>query len=304
MFNDDQPGTLSAVPRIICIGDVHGDLKRVIDLLKSLHIIDENTQWIAEPSNTIVIQLGDQIDSVSRGTTKDWETMADTEVILFMDKLDRIARKSGGRVLSIIGNHEMMNVMSDFSYVSSKSMELSGGLQKREHMFRNGGPMAQLLSKRNIVIKIGNITFCHGGILPEHLDVVGDKIAIINRIAQKYLRKEPLSPYEATVFNIAILGNESILWTRKYFELLASGKQEELEHIIKEVNKRLQTNSIVVGHNTVNKITPSIGGSLWLIDAALSRSYDSKFNEVLEILHDDNPNRPTEFRVIHIDKHE
>jgi hypothetical protein len=58
----------------------------------------------------------------------------------------------------------------------------------------------------------------------------------------------------------------------------------------------------VVGHNTVNNITPSVGGALWLVDAALSRSYDSAYIEVLEILYSDNPEKQTEFRVIHINK--
>ncbi len=302
MFNDDQPGTLPAVPRIVCIGDVHGDLGRVVELLRILRIIDENTQWIAEPKNTVVVQLGDQIDSASRGTTEDWETMVDTEVIMFMDKLDHIARKSGGRVLSIIGNHELMNVMGDYTYVSQKSMEMSGGVFKRQYTFRNGGQMSQMLSKRNISIKIGSITFCHGGILPQQLDIVGDKLSIVNYIVRKYLRAETLTPYEIAVFNQNIMGPDSILWTRRYFELLESGQHDELEQIIKSVCERLETRCIVVGHNTVERITPAVGGSLWLIDAALSRSYDSKYNEVLEIIYENDPNRETEFRVIRINK--
>jgi hypothetical protein len=302
MFNDDQPSILSAVPRIVCIGDVHGDLSRLIEILKIVHIIDNNMKWIAVPNNTIVVQLGDQLDSMSRGTAKTWEVIPDTDVVKFMDNLDKIARKSGGRVLSILGNHELMNIMGDYSYVSQNSMTLSGGVVKREHMFRNGGYMAQMLSKRNIVVKIGDISFCHGGILPQHLDVVGDNCSIINRVARKYLRAEKLNGYEEIVFHQTIVGSDSILWTRKYFELIASGNQEELGKLINEVNRRLGSVSIAVGHNTVNNITPSVGGALWLVDAALSRSYDSTYNEILEILYNDDPTKQTEFRVIHIDK--
>ena len=302
MFNDDQPSILPAVPRIVCIGDVHGDMSRLIDLLKITHIIDNNMKWVAEPSDTIVVQLGDQLDSMSRGTTKTWEVVPDTDVVKFMDNLDKIARRSGGRVISILGNHELMNVMGDYNYVSQNSMTMSGGVVNREHMFRNGGYMAQMLSKRNIVVKIGTITFCHGGILPQHLDLVGDNCSIINHVVRKFLRAEKLNKYEEIVFHQTIIGNDSILWTRKYFELIASGNQEELGKLINEVNRRLGTVSIVVGHNTVNNITPSVGGALWLGDAALSRAYDSAYNEVLEILYNDDSTRKTEFRVIHIDK--
>lgn len=304
MFNEDQPSVLPAVPRILCIGDVHGDLGRLTELLQALRVIDSNTRWIAEPSNTIVVQLGDQLDSMSRGTTKDWETVADTEVVRFMDHLDRMARIRGGRVLSLIGNHELMNVLGDFGYVSQKSMEASGGLGRRQNTFRLGGPMAQVLSKRCVVLRVGSVTFCHGGILPHHLDMVSNNVSIINEVTRKFLRgiQQKHEHYEAFVLQNTVIGFEGILWTRRYFELLASGNTEQLDAIMKEVCSRLQTGCVVVGHNTVPHITGAANGSLWLVDAALSRAYDSDTNEVLEILHDDDPTQPTMFRVIRLQK--
>jgi hypothetical protein len=241
---------------------------------------------------------------MSRGTTKNWETVSDTEVLRFMDKLDKMARIHGGRVLSLLGNHEIMNVLGDFSYVSQNSMEASGGIQRRKHMFRVGGPMAQLLSKRCVVLKIGSITFCHGGILPQHLDMVMDNPAIINNVTRKFLRgqHEWDEHYDAFVFQKAIMGQEGILWTRRYFELLASGNTEQLDTMIKDICLRLKSSCIVVGHNTVPTITGAANGALWFVDAALSRAYDSSTNEVLEILHDNDPVQPIVFRVIRLQK--
>lgn len=304
MYNDNQPYILPAVPRIICIGDVHGDLGRLTDLLRTLHIIDSDTRWIAEPRNTILIQLGDQLDSMSRGSTKDWETVPDTDVIRFMDDLDKIARKSGGRVLSLIGNHELMNVLGDFSYVSTKSMQLSGGISRRAYMFRVGGPMARVLSKRNMIVRIGGVTFCHGGILPHHLDILRDNIGVVNEVMRKYLYALPLDPHEVFVLENIIIGFEGILWTRRYFELLASGNMEMLQDVMRNVCSRLQCNSVVVGHNTVQHITGAANGALWLIDAALSRAYGGDTNEVLEILNDDDPAQPTQYRTLHIQKND
>lgn len=301
MFNDDQPGTISAVPRIICIGDVHGDLGRLIEILKIVKIIDGNTRWIAEPKNTIVVQLGDQVDSLSRGTTKDWETVADVEVLRFMDQLDVIARREGGRVISILGNHELMNVLGDFNYVSQNSMNASGGIEKRRIAFRQGGSIAQLLSKRNVIVKIGNFTFCHGGLLPAHLEMVQNNHSYINMIMRKFLRGEALSLFEKNILDEHIIGFNGILWTRKYFELVVSNQHEELERTIRDVCSKMQSTSIVVGHNTVPHVSGFLQGALWLVDAALSRSYDSSYNEILEILHDDNPSQNTEARIIHID---
>ena len=304
MFNEDQPSVLPAVPRILCIGDVHGDLGRLTELLKALRVIDSNTRWIAEPSNTIVVQLGDQLDSMSRGTLNKWETVADTEVVRFMDNLDNMARIHGGRALSLLGNHEIMNVLGDFNFVSQNSMEVSGGLERRQHTFRVGGPMAQLLSKRCVVLKVGSVTFCHGGILPEHLDMVMDNPAVINTATRKFLRGKQKwdEHYDAFLLQNTVIGYEGILWTRKYFELLASGNTEQLDAIMKEVCSRLNSSCVVVGHNTVPTITGAANGALWLVDAALSRAYDSRVNEVLEILHDDDPAQPTMFRIVRLQK--
>ncbi len=54
------------INRIIIIGDVHGDLKRFKKILIDAKIINNRLEWIAEPPNTIVVQLGDQIDSLNR----------------------------------------------------------------------------------------------------------------------------------------------------------------------------------------------------------------------------------------------
>lgn len=300
MFNEDQPAVLPPVGRILCIGDVHGDLKRLADLLRITGVINQNMQWVAEPSNTVVVQLGDQVDSMTRGTEKDWETMPDTEVVRFMDHLDQIARRSGGRALSMIGNHELMNVMGDYSYVSPKSMAWSGGLERREDMFRNGGQIAQQLSRRNVITRIGSVVFCHGGLLPRHLESVQGNLALLNYVTRRFLRGEKLTQPETALFYTSVMGMEGVLWTRRYFELLAAGNTPELERILREVLQQIGAQTIVVGHNTVSQITGAVGGALWLVDAALSRAYDSEFNEVLEILHDDDPSQPTQFRVIRV----
>jgi hypothetical protein len=126
MFNIDQPTTIDEADRMIIIGDVHGDIKRLLDCLYSANVFSRELKWIAQPQNTIVVQMGDQVDSLNRDNTNknDWEEMIDIEVLLLMEKLDRIAKMNGGRVFSMIGNHEMMNVLGDYTYVSKTSLDI------------------------------------------------------------------------------------------------------------------------------------------------------------------------------------
>ena len=67
--------------KILIIGDIHGDLKRLKNILINDNIINNNLQWIAY--NTIVIQLGDQIDSLNRNEhINNWEIISDVKLLI------------------------------------------------------------------------------------------------------------------------------------------------------------------------------------------------------------------------------
>lgn len=277
----DTPTILPAVPRIVVIGDVHGDIARLLQILYAAQVVNPNLEWIAEPKNTIVVQLGDQIDSLTRADTAvpDWERVPDTEVIQLMEQLDTIARPHGGRVLSILGNHEWMNVMGDFSYVSENSKAKS---LMRAQKFAPNGQYSTIFARRNIVLRIGDTLFCHGGILPHHLELVNNNIHILNEVSRKFLRKLPLMPEEAEVLVKCILGDQGVTWTRMYIELL--NEPEKLVEVIKDVLARTQCKCICVGHNTVDNIMPIMGGALWFVDNGISRAYGRNSFQFLEIL--------------------
>lgn len=289
MFDIETPTYFDACPRVVVIGDVHGDLSRLMEVLYTTKILDNNGRWIAEPSNTIVIQLGDQVDGRARGGEEGWDKIPDTEVMTFMDRLDTMARLGGGRAISLIGNHEMMNVIGDFTYVSDKYRT-----PLRESQFRPGGRFAQLLAKRCVVVKIGSLLFAHAGVLPHHLAAVDNDLHIFNKLVRKMLRGEMMDVYEAEIFNSCVLGNEGMLWTRVYMESL--NKPEMLHEILTYVLGETKTKLMCIGHNTVATITGVGGGRLWFVDAGLSRSYGNDTFQVLEILNDGEEFRLNEIR--------
>lgn len=279
-------------PRVIVIGDVHGDLARLSECLYATKVINNNGEWIADPPNTIVVQLGDQIDSRNRGIDiESWERTQDTEVVLFMDRLDNVARMKGGRVISILGNHEIMNVLGDFTYVSDIN---SKDLALRTQRFQPGGSIAQILAKRCVVAKVGSLLFVHGGILPMHIILLDGNLHRINEITRKMLRKEEISAEESAILNELILKESGILWTRAYIENLS--KPEFMHDMLSFVLEHTKSKLICVGHNTVQTITGVSGGRLWLVDAGLSRAYGNDTYQVLEILNDGEEFRITEIK--------
>jgi hypothetical protein len=172
--------------RIVIIGDIHGDIRRFKDILIDAKVINKNIEWIAEPKNTIVVQMGDQVDSINRDPSlEEWEVLPDVEMIYFTNLLHKIALSKGGRVISLIGNHEMMNSIGNFSYVSSKS--LNNDDSKRHDLFKPSGALSAILSQRPIVVKIGRLLFCHAGLTTEHLNILKNTIRIF-RISILYGR--------------------------------------------------------------------------------------------------------------------
>jgi len=306
-----QPAFFENPGRIIVIGDIHGDIDRLLHIFISLNIFSHTLEWIAQPPNTIVIQLGDQIDSMDRtGTNPYWDNTSsacpggilDLNILMLMDKLDAIAFEAGhgGRVLSLIGNHELLNLMHEFHYVSPCSLNIINAETRKQLFAYGNGQFTQLLAKRNIVVKIGNFLFCHGGILPEHLELLQNIYGTIdlnkfNNIFRKFVYTIGLEPNEAHILQNAIIGDNGILWTRVYMHLLTRAQQDTntntniniiLENILNNILTQTNTLSMFIGHNTVDRITTVSNNKLFFMDASLSRAYNSCNNQVIEIVTD------------------
>ena len=99
------------VERIVAIGDLHGDYTNYMATLKAAGLVDKKGKWSG--GKTHLVQTGDIPD---RGP--------DTRKIIdHITKLAKQAKKKGGRVHSLIGNHEAMNVYGDLRYVSDGEYE-------------------------------------------------------------------------------------------------------------------------------------------------------------------------------------
>lgn len=131
------PQTVQAgepVPRIVAIGDIHGDFDSFTALLKKLSLVDEHHRWIG--GSTILVQTGDFLD---RGP-------GERPTMDFLRDLPKQAEKAGGQVIVLLGNHEVMNLIGDFRYVSSEgfaSFADADSAKKRDRAFQ------QFLRHRN-----------------------------------------------------------------------------------------------------------------------------------------------------------
>jgi hypothetical protein len=91
---------------IVAIADVHGDFDDFVAILRRSGLIDTQNDWTG--GKTIFVQVGDLLD---RGPKP-------REVMDLMMSLEKKAGLAGGQVVSLLGNHEMMNIMGDLRYVT------------------------------------------------------------------------------------------------------------------------------------------------------------------------------------------
>jgi len=257
--------------RLIVIGDIHGDLKRFKNILIDAQIINNNLEWIAQPPNTIVVQLGDQIDSANRtNTVNNWEVLEDTDMLYFTNTLDNIAISKGGRVISLIGNHELMNTQGNFSYVSEKSNKIN-----RINDYIPNGKLSNILSKRPAVLKIGKLFFCHAGLKKCHLDLLksyNKEIIYINTLWKKYMLGELNDTDDIMLFEKLYIDNDGILWNREL------DSKEDNIYTLNEI----KCIYMFIGHNTVERIS-LLNDSTWFVDTGISRAYGNKTYQYIDI---------------------
>jgi hypothetical protein len=100
------PYAWDEVERIVAVGDVHGDYGQLLAVLQDAALVDAKARWIGGRAH--LVQTGDRID---RGPDS-------RKVMDLVMRLEKEARKAGGAVHALVGNHEAMNVLGDLRYVT------------------------------------------------------------------------------------------------------------------------------------------------------------------------------------------
>jgi len=269
---------LPEAPRVVAIGDLHGDLSATRAALQLAGAIDGDDRWIG--GALTVVQTGDALD---RGDD-------DRAILDLFEQLKGNARNAGGALIVLNGNHEVMNGEGNLKYVSDAAqtsfVDLAGlalddpadaGLtppaRARTAAFRPGGPYALLLSRNNVIQVVGGTVFVHGGVLPEHVEY---GIERINDEMSAWLRREGTPPPMPAV-------EDRPWWSRHY----SDGPDEVDCQLLEQALSALGADRLVVGH-TVQKdgISPACGARVWRIDTGMSSAYGNGPIQVLEIAAD------------------
>ncbi|MCT4640305.1 MAG: metallophosphoesterase [Bacteroidales bacterium] len=218
------------VNRILAIGDIHGQYDRLIKNLKGNSVIDNDLNWIYGDSHLVFV--GDIFD---RGDKV-------TEALWLIRKLEKQAEAKGGKVHLLIGNHENMVLKNDLRYIAPKYYALSynSGVTFSQ-MFGENSFLGQWLRSKNVVMRINDIAFCHGGISKDLSDT-GMTFEEINSMFRDILNGETM---DKDLMKL-LMRSKGPIWYRGYF------KDNDID--VAAILKKYNANYVVVGHTEVESL--------------------------------------------------
>lgn len=305
---DYFPSVLSKVNRIIVIGDLHGDMEMTIRALKISKLVDDDMNWIG--NDTVVVQIGDQVDRCRptqfkcddpRATIND--EGSDVKILKLFTELHSKALKSGGAVYSLLGNHEIMNVIGNMNYVSYAGLDefedykdpkdptkkFKSGIEARKHAFAVGNEYGNFLGcTRSSAIIIGSNIFVHAGILPEFTYKLQLKdrtdISKLNRAVRTWLLGKISKTH---VEKIVGSFKDSMFWTRILGSIPPHMNNEDptCEKYLEPVLNLFNVGHMIVGHTpqfyaNEEGINATCEGKLWRVDNGVSGAFD-KFDSTV-----------------------
>lgn len=239
------PAAAPGPTRVVAIGDLHADLDNAEQALRLAGLVDEGGSWIA--GETTFVQTGDVFD---RGP--------DSRAIYErLRALQAEAEQAGGRVVLLLGNHEVMNLQGDWRYVHPGDVEAFGGLEPRKAALAPDGAWGQWLSGLDAVAVVDDTVFVHGGVAPAWAE---HGVEALNAQVHSALR----SPSE-------VVGETGPLWFRGFVQAPEVDACPALEKSLTALGAR----RMVVGHTTQRdgRIHVRCGGRLHVIDVGIADHY-------------------------------
>lgn len=122
--------------RVVAIGDVHGAIDEFVAILQSAGLIDQARRWSG--GQATFVQTGDYTD---RGAGV-------RSVLDLLMALESQAAKGGGRAITLLGNHEVMNLVGEQRDVTAAIYATFADAESESRRERAWGQYEQLSAAR------------------------------------------------------------------------------------------------------------------------------------------------------------
>jgi hypothetical protein len=309
-FAADEEDAWTGVARVVAVGDVHGDSEQFVAVLRSAGLVDAQENWSGGKAH--LVQTGDLLD---RGPDS-------RKAMDLLMKLEEQARRAGGAVHALIGNHEAMNLYGDLRYVAPGEYAAfadAGSEKARDDLYlehqkelRKSLPPGEVPAFDDAYRKRWESETPLG--FAEHRRAFGPAgtygkwirghnaviridatLFLHGGISPKYAKlglrqineqvRAELGDFSKLQGGI-VQDEKGPLWYRG----LALGNERALEPELQTVLKNHSLERIVIGHTyTEGAVTPRFGGRVLQIDVGLARLYDPALRMACLVIENGRP---------------
>ncbi len=291
----DQPA------RVITIGDIHADPLAFLAILKHRGLIDKQGNWAGGKAH--LVMMGDFVD---RGPDS-------RSVLDIVIRLEEQAEAAGGKVHSLVGNHDVMVLRGEMDYAKPSDMQGYADFQKTpegkkiantypfpskeqagmQAAFMGDSKYAKWLRNRNSLIQIGNKLYVHAGLTEWPLTVTpGEVNSTVREWIRHYQGKGP-KPDPSTAWVLS--EPHSPFWNRgqafgpgfsdRLLKYLAKvGVTEMDQATLDKILAHLNVEQLVIAHSPTEsqKIETTYKGKVVRVDTNISIGYGGNLSVMEE----------------------
>ncbi len=324
------PIVIPTKKHVFAIGDIHGDYKLTLELLINvIKVIDKDLNWIKK--DCLVIQVGDQVDGcrpngkrcddpyISTSEYENSDTAEDIKVLELFSELSIKALHHNSQIISLFGNHELMNTQGNMNYVSysdvmkfadDSEQSYEEALNNRKEQFKPGNKYAKFLAcTRTPVAIVGNFMFVHAGIVKPFLDKLDinntDDLYKISYLLRQWLLKLIDKDNIIDIINSAPY---SLFWTRIMDTIPLNTHIDSpiCDENLKKVMKIFNLSGLIVGHcpqsfsNNRSGINSTCSDKLFRIDVGASFAFNDAATSFEAQLPNANVNKNRQPQVLYM----
>ncbi|HEY2954379.1 MAG TPA: metallophosphoesterase [Candidatus Eisenbacteria bacterium] len=241
--------------RVVAIGDLHGDVRAFGAIARACGLLDEGGSWTGGGAHLVL--MGDLMGG------------AQSRLLLnAVMRLQREARRAGGRVHALLGNHDVLPAAGRFGKMTRRERRAYG-----RHDFQGDGPYAEWLRGRPTVLKIGDSVFVHAGLDRWALET--DPADVNAQVRAWIAHEQGRGPKPPKATRWIVDEDEGPMWTRAFKARRGKAKDGPSKKTVRAILERLGAERIVLGHSPTEDGSividhPHYGTSVVLVDTRIS----------------------------------
>lgn len=263
--------------KLLAISDIEGNFNAFYGLLVANGVMDRDYNWTYGAGHLVLI--GDFMD---RGDNV-------TQVLWLIYKLEQAAKKQGGMVHFILGNHEVLNLEGKTNYVDKKYTKLAkryaGKLDNNEAysaFMSDNQELVRWMKSKNSIEKIGNTLFVHGGISQE---LVSARFGVnhINSIIRNRLKNGPSRNELDKMDEDFMFASHGPLWFRGLAIPYRKMYKKSTPNEVKRALRHFRVDHIAIGHTIAQEVSLDYDGGVIRTDVNHAIEKESAQSQALLI---------------------